>query len=110
VSRKETFGIAPYGAECTEEEIERVTKIVKDNDCDTVIAIGRGKAMDIGKIVAKNTSSDAIMIPTSVATNATLSAVSVMSIIPLFPYLFRFNTNLCIFYTLPNSLSIIILK
>jgi len=68
----------PYGPECCEPEIERLTKIGKEKGCDGVIAAGGGKCIDAGKAVAKNLGGEIVIIPTIAATDAPTSALSVI--------------------------------
>ncbi|MCL7399541.1 MAG: glycerol dehydrogenase [Thaumarchaeota archaeon] len=68
----------PYGPECCEPEIERLTKIGRDNGCDGVIAAGGGKVIDAGKAVASKLGGEVVIIPTIAATDAPTSALSVI--------------------------------
>ncbi len=68
----------PYGPECCEPEIERLTKIGRENGCDGVIAAGGGKCIDAGKAVASKLGGEVVIIPTIAATDAPTSALSVI--------------------------------
>jgi len=43
-----------WGKECCDEEVDRLTKVAKDNNCDVVLSAGGGKAIDTGKSVCNN--------------------------------------------------------
>ncbi|MEM1992008.1 MAG: glycerol dehydrogenase, partial [Nitrososphaerota archaeon] len=68
----------PYGPECCEPEIERLTKIGRDHGCDGVIVAGGGKAIDAGKAIASKLGGEVVVIPTIAATDAPTSALSVI--------------------------------
>lgn len=74
----EKFGTPPYGEECTWKEVERLSQMAIENGCDLVVSVGGGKVIDTGKIVAHRIGKEAIMIPTSAATNAAMSAFSLI--------------------------------
>lgn len=74
----EKFGAPPYGEECTWKEIDRLTKIARENRCDLVVSVGGGKVIDTGKVVADKIGKEAVMIPTSAATNAATSSFSLV--------------------------------
>jgi len=75
---KTLFGDAPWGPECCEPEIDRLVKIGQENNCDGVIAVGGGKAIDTGKAVANKMGVECIIVPTIAATDAPTSALSVI--------------------------------
>ena len=73
---KEFFGKTPCGPECCDEEINRLSSIVKESECDAVIGIGGGKAIDTARAVAGELRVPVIMVPTIASTDAPCSAVS----------------------------------
>lgn len=68
----------PWGPECCDEEIERLTKIAFEEKCDLVIAAGGGKALDTGKDVADKLGTNVFIVPTIAAQDAPCSALSVV--------------------------------
>lgn len=67
-----------WGAECCDEEIERLVKICEEEKCDVVIAAGGGKCIDTGKEVANKACGDVIIIPTIASQDAPTSSVAVV--------------------------------
>lgn len=72
-SRRELFGGISSRA-----EINRLAALARDNRADCVIAIGGGSALDAGKAVAFDLNSPVIVVPTTVASDAPCSALSVI--------------------------------
>ncbi|UCB46265.1 MAG: glycerol dehydrogenase [Spirochaetota bacterium] len=68
----------PFGGECSDEEIERITGIAKDKKANVVAGVGGGKAIDTAKITAYNISSPIVIVPTIASTDAPCSANSVI--------------------------------
>ncbi len=62
--------------DCCYEDIERITKIILKNNCDSIIAVGGGKVLDAGKILADSISIPVITIPLSASTCAGWTALS----------------------------------
>jgi len=73
---KEFFGKTPCGPECCDEEISRLSSIIRESGCDAVIGIGGGKAIDTARAVAGELRVPVIMVPTVASTDAPCSAVS----------------------------------
>jgi glycerol dehydrogenase len=72
-SRKEHFN-----GECSDEEINRLVGIAREEGADFIIAAGGGKVIDTGKAVAHLTKVPLIAVPTVAATDAPCSALSVV--------------------------------
>ena len=74
------LGIDPIIAnlinDCCEEDLESVSKVVRENNCDGVIAAGGGKVLDAGKLIANRLSTPCITIPLSASTCAGFTALS----------------------------------
>lgn len=68
----------PFGGECCNSEIERIASIAKGKGSDVIVAVGGGKALDTGKMVALKLSVPVIVVPTIAATDAPCSALSVI--------------------------------
>jgi glycerol dehydrogenase len=67
-----------FRGESSWEEIRRLAKIAKAAKADVVIGTGGGKALDTAKVVARDSGARWINVPTTVATNAACSAVTVI--------------------------------
>lgn len=74
------FGIAfvesGFGGECSREEVARLEKVAKNNNCSCIIGLGGGKAIDTAKCVAKG--DNLIIVPTIAATDAPTSHSAVL--------------------------------
>lgn len=67
-----------FDGESTLLEAERIAKIAEEKKCEVIIGIGGGKIADTAKLVAEIKDFSLVIIPTSVATNAPCSAMSVI--------------------------------
>lgn len=70
--------VQEFGGECSDEEIERLKLIAEANQCDVVIGMGGGKAIDTGKSVGHSRGSRVVSVPTIASTDAPTSALSVI--------------------------------
>jgi glycerol dehydrogenase len=68
----------PFSGECSYPEIDRVTAKIKNTGAAVLVAVGGGKTLDTGKIIAMNLGLPLIIAPTSAATDAPCSAMSVV--------------------------------
>ncbi|MDR1519559.1 MAG: glycerol dehydrogenase [Planctomycetota bacterium] len=68
----------PFRGECSYAEIERVTERVRTAGATVVVAMGGGKTLDTGKMVAMAMNIPLIIAPTSASTDAPCSAMSVI--------------------------------
>lgn len=71
-----TFMESDFGGQCTRNEIARIEKLVADKNCEVIIGLGGGKALDTAKCVAKG--EKLIIVPTIAATDAPTSHSAVM--------------------------------
>lgn len=72
------YVIEIYDGVCSYEAAEDLGKKCLDAGCDEVVGIGGGVIMDLSKAVAAGTGLGAVNIPTSIATCAAFTAMSVM--------------------------------
>ena len=66
-----------HNAPCNIEDAEKLAEFMKENNLDTVIGVGGGVIMDFAKLVADISSAPVINIPTSSATCAAYTPLSV---------------------------------
>ena len=62
--------------DCCYEDLKRIRSIIIKNNCDSIIAIGGGKVLDAGKLLADSLSIPVITVPLSAATCAGWTALS----------------------------------
>ena len=67
-----------FGGECSEEEIERLSNLVKKSNCNVICGIGGGKTLDAAKAVAFNSGLPVIIAPSIASNDAPCSALSVI--------------------------------
>lgn len=70
--------VSYFNGECSQNEINRLSTIVKEKECDLVIGVGGGKIFDTAKAVAYYNSLPVIVCPTIASTDAPCSALSVV--------------------------------
>lgn len=73
---KINFVESGFCGECSRQEVERLQKVAKDNDCACTIGLGGGKAIDTAKCVAMG--NNLIIVPTIAATDAPTSHSAVL--------------------------------
>lgn len=69
---------AEFCGESSSSEINRIVKIVKDENADIVVGLGGGKALDTAKATAMLTKNPVIIIPTIASTDAPCSALAII--------------------------------
>ena len=65
-----------FKGECSREEVKRLQELAKEKNCDCIIGLGGGKAIDTAKCVAKG--DNLIIVPTIAATDAPTSHSAVL--------------------------------
>ncbi len=67
-----------FKGECTKQSIEDYAEKVKQQEADTVVAVGGGKVLDAAKGVAHLSGAEVIIVPTIVSNDAPTSGFSVI--------------------------------
>lgn len=67
-----------FGGECSDPEIERLVAVAQGGVHDGVVAIGGGKTIDTGKMVASRLEAPLVVVPTIASTDAPTSGLSVI--------------------------------
>lgn len=67
-----------FGGECCQTEVDRLCDVARAKNCDVVVGIGGGKALDTAKAVAFQLSAPVVICPTIASSDAPCSALSVL--------------------------------
>ena len=67
-----------FNGECSRNEIDRISALMKDSGCDLVVGVGGGKIFDTAKAVAFYNKTPVMICPTIASTDAPCSALSVI--------------------------------
>lgn len=74
----DSFAAEEFNGECSDEEIERISGLVKSQGVDVIVGMGGGKPLDTSKAVAHELGLPVIIVPTIASTDAPCSALSVI--------------------------------
>lgn len=72
------WGFDAFTGECTKDEIDRVSKVIKDNGFDIVVGAGGGKIFDTAKAAADAEKTPTVIFPTVASSDAPCSGMSVV--------------------------------
>jgi glycerol dehydrogenase len=67
-----------FRMECSWDEVDRLSKIAKEQEAEMVVGVGGGKALDAAKAVGNMLDIKTVLLPTIASTDAPTSAISVM--------------------------------
>ncbi len=67
-----------HQGQCSRREVQRCKTIFEDKQADVIVAIGGGKAIDTAKLVAEQSGSALIVMPSIASSDAPCSALSVV--------------------------------
>ena len=70
--------IAPFGGECSQNEINRLQDVANSAKCSAILGIGGGKTLDTAKALAHFMNLPVAIVPTIASTDAPCSALSVL--------------------------------
>jgi len=71
------FALARFNGECCNEEIDRVSALVRSAGANCVIGVGGGKTADTAKLAAIALGARIAIVPTIASTDAPTSAIAV---------------------------------
>lgn len=67
-----------FNGECSENEVNRLVALAKENGCDVIVGVGGGKTLDTAKATAYFLGSPVVICPTIASSDAPCSALSVL--------------------------------
>jgi glycerol dehydrogenase len=70
--------VEQFNGECSEKELARLNKIIKEKHADVLIGMGGGKTIDTAKIAADRANIPVIIVPTIASTDAPCSGCAVL--------------------------------
>ncbi|SHH15954.1 glycerol dehydrogenase [Clostridium grantii] len=78
--KRESYNLVygDFNAECTKKEIERLRKVCVENNCEVIIGLGGGKALDTAKAASHFENVPVIIVPTIASTDAPCSSLAVI--------------------------------
>jgi glycerol dehydrogenase len=70
--------VEKFERECTDETIETITEIARENECECVCGFGGGKTMDTARVVASNIDVPLVIVPSIASSDAPTSSSSII--------------------------------
>ena len=70
--------IISFGGECSDEEIQKLVEIGRNQEAEVIVGIGGGKTLDTAKAVGYEMKKPVAIVPTLASTDAPCSALSVI--------------------------------
>ncbi len=70
--------VEPFGGECCEEELTRISDVIRERRVDVLVGMGGGKTIDTAKIAADRANIPVIIVPTIASTDAPTSGCAVL--------------------------------
>ena len=67
-----------FHGECSETELSRLEKVIREQKCDVLVGMGGGKTIDAAKIAADRAGVPVIIVPTIASTDAPCSGCAVV--------------------------------
>ncbi len=78
--KKDAFTLVSCGfrGECSKVEVARIREIAEKNNCDVIVGLGGGKALDTAKTLGYHEKKPVIVVPTIASTDAPCSSLAVL--------------------------------
>ncbi|MFP4526993.1 MAG: glycerol dehydrogenase [Candidatus Kapaibacterium sp.] len=70
--------VEKFERECTDETIDTLTMIARENECDSICGFGGGKTIDTARVVAHNLDLPFVVVPSIASSDAPTSSSSVI--------------------------------
>lgn len=74
----QNYSVLYFSGNCTQQEINRLSDLVRDGEYETLIAFGGGQLMDTAKVVADSLSLNLINVPTLPSNCAAIATQSIL--------------------------------
>lgn len=73
-----SYTVEVFGGESSQEEIDKIVELVKENGCNVIVSVGGGKTTDVAKAVAYFAKLPVIICPTIASCDAPCTKLSVI--------------------------------
>ena len=64
------YELTAFSGECCRENVDALAAAVREHECDVLVGVGGGKALDVAKLVADKVDMPRIIVPTSASSDA----------------------------------------